>query len=151
MNKKQVALVITLIFYIAVGTVAAAGLFFLGSTGKVETAYSPSAVEQAEKEDALTAEEEEEAEMPVEEEPEILYYKFVTINRSSPLNVRERGNMESPVVGKLQPGTEGYVMEKGENWSRIKTEHLEGYASNEYLAFEEIPGQEHPYYEEIDK
>lgn len=153
MTKKQLSLLITLFIYVLIG-LAAAGILFLMGTGKInpnaKAADSPAVIELNEKEAIAQANEEaalREAESAQASEDETThYYRFTTTNRLTGLNVRLSPNLEATVIGRLSPGSTGYILEKGESWSKIKTDTLEGYASNEYLNLEEISKDEHPYY-----
>lgn len=62
---------------------------------------------------------------------------LVMANVSSVLNVRAEGNLDAEVVGKIYKDCGGKVLERGEEWSLIKTGDLIGWASNEYLLFDE--------------
>lgn len=153
MTKKQLSLLITLFIYVLIG-LAAAGILFLMGTGKVnpnaQAADSPAVIELNEKEAIAQANEEaaarEEESAAASEAEAVPYYRFTTTNRQTPLNVRLSPNLEATIIGRLSPGSTGYILEKGEAWSKIKTDKLEGYAFNEYLKLEEISQEEHPYY-----
>ena len=143
MKKKQVSVLFLLIFYIVVGLTAAALLFFIGTGKKKQQAYSPSSIEAAEKEVIIVKEEE-----PVVEEviDVVHYYKFITTNKITKLNVRSAPGLMSPVIASFPPSSSGYVLEKGDDWTKIKTDTIEGYCSNLYLDFIEISQEEHPYF-----
>ncbi len=49
--------------------------------------------------------------------------------------VRKEASADSEAVGKLQRGAAGDVIEKGENWTLLSSGEVEGYVSNDYLAF----------------
>ncbi len=49
--------------------------------------------------------------------------------------VRAEADENSDVVGKLVKGAAGDVLEKGDQWTRISSGEVEGYVSNDYLAF----------------
>lgn len=143
MNKKQISILFALVFYTVIGVCAAGLLFFMGTGKKQKSAFSPASIEAAEKEHIVK-----ENIPPViipEEEAPVAYYKIITTNRFSSLNVRIAPGLSSKVIGKLPPGSIGYVLEKGEEWSKIKTDTQEGYCSNEYLSFEQISKGEFPY------
>lgn len=145
MKQKQVSVLFFLIFYVAVGLIAAAVLFFLGTGKKNQQAFSPSSIEAAEKEVVIERKEEPEEIVEAPAEP-VHYYSFTTTNRITKLNVRSAPGLMSPVIGGFPPSSHGYVLEKGEDWSKIKTDNIEGYCSNLYLDFTEISKEEHPYY-----
>lgn len=52
------------------------------------------------------------------------------------LFVRAEGNTEAEVVGKLYKGCGGEVIEKGLEWSKIKSGNVEGYIKNEFAYFD---------------
>lgn len=144
MNKKQVSILFLLVFYAVIGFTAAALLFFMGTGKKQKAAFSPATIEAAEKEHIV--EEKIAPEVVMEEKEPMLYYKVITTNRFTPLNVRVAPGLSSNIIGKLPPASTGYVLEKGEKWSKIKTNTQEGYCSNDYLSFEEISKEEFPYH-----
>ena len=146
MIKKEITLIITLIFYLIVGIAAAGFLLFIGTSKGGNDTISPSMIEAMEK-DVIV----EKYELPVTEEtPTIItetvkYYKFTTTNRLTSLNVRVAPGLFSDVVGKLSPGSTGYIIEVSDEWSHIKTDTVEGYCSNAYLKLEEVSMEEYPY------
>ena len=147
MSKKQMTILISLVLYTTIGIAAAGLLFFIGSGKKQSSVFSPSSIEAAEKNIII--------ENPVEEiaedlqtsstESSVVYYKFLTTNILTPLNVRTAPGMEAAIIATLPPSSSGYVLEKGEEWSKIKTDNLEGYCSNQYLQLEEISKEDYPY------
>ena len=66
------------------------------------------------------------------------YYSYVTTNRYNRLNVRKDPSTEGEIIYKLAPGSRGYVLERGDKWSYIRTDKVDGYSSNTYLSFEEL-------------
>ena len=52
-------------------------------------------------------------------------------------NIRSEANADSEIVGVLMPGYAVTVTEKGDEWSRISSNGVEGYIKNEYLVFGE--------------
>lgn len=144
MNKKQVSIFAILLLYIVIGLVAACLLFFMGTGKRHQTTFSPASIEAAEK-NHIVEEKSEETPVLIEEPVKITYYKVTTTNRFSPLNVRVTPGLFSEIIGKLSPGSKAYVLEKGEGWSKIKTDTLEGYCFNQYLDFEEISKEDFPY------
>ena len=79
-----------------------------------------------------------------EPEPEKHYYEFTAINAHTILHMREEPDIKSKSIYKLKPGTKGYVLELGDDWSYVTTEGHAGYCSNEYLNMSEIPEEEYP-------
>ncbi|MCI8995726.1 MAG: SH3 domain-containing protein [Lachnospiraceae bacterium] len=59
----------------------------------------------------------------------------VIANIDDYVNVRAEANAESKVVGRLFKGDGGYILERAEGWTRIKSGNVEGYVSNDYLLF----------------
>lgn len=52
-------------------------------------------------------------------------------------NIRSEANADSEIVGVLMPGYAVAVTEKGNEWSKISSNGVEGYIKNEYLVFGE--------------
>lgn len=52
-------------------------------------------------------------------------------------NIRSEANADSGIVGVLMPGYAVTVTEKGDEWSKISSNGVEGYIKNEYLVFGE--------------
>ncbi len=50
-------------------------------------------------------------------------------------NIRSEANTDSEIVGVLMPGYAVAVTEKGEEWSKISSNGVEGYIKNEFLVF----------------
>ena len=144
MNKKQTSIFLVLILYVVIGLVAACLLFFMGTGRRHQSAFSPASIEAAEKK-YIVEEKVEEVPVIVEEKEKVSYFKVTTTNRFSPLNVRIAPGLFSEIIGKLNPRSEAYVLEKGEEWSKIKTDTVEGYCSNQYLDFQEISKEDFPY------
>lgn len=61
--------------------------------------------------------------------------KFM-VNVNEFLNVRAAADENSEVIGKLYEGSGGTVIEKGEQWTKISSGNVEGYAATEYLLFD---------------
>lgn len=53
------------------------------------------------------------------------------------LNVRSEPNLDSEILGRIYKDCGGKVLERGEEWSYIETGALVGWASNEFLCFDE--------------
>ena len=81
---------------------------------------------------------------PVVEEKQ--YYTFRVINMRSYLYVRQEPDKSSAKVGEMKPGTTGYVIDRGEEWSEIVTENgkTRGYSFNKYMEFTEVGMEEIP-------
>ena len=129
--------------------------------GEEEKAAETEAEEEepeAKEEEAETAgpetEEPEEAETPalgpegkpltVLAETAKVYKSFKTLNREKILHVRVAPDINSEIIARLSPGTEGLVLEVGDHWSRIRSFDgtITGYCSNEYLTFTDISPEE---------
>ena len=127
---------------------------------EAEAAEAEAAEEEPEagEEEAETAgpetEEPEEAETPalgpegkpltVLAETAKVYKSFKTLNREKILHVRVAPDINSEIIARLSPGTEGLVLEVGDHWSRIRSFDgtITGYCSNEYLTFTDISPEE---------
>ena len=94
---------------------------------------------------AVDASPQETAEPPATQamEPEPVYYSFITLNTRSVLHVRKQPGMDGEIIDYLNPGTTGYVLERGDDWSLVQTSEITGYVSNQYLQFQEIPAEEY--------
>lgn len=80
-----------------------------------------------------------------ETDEEIAYYSYTTNNTSAILRVREEPSINSTVLQKLNPGSKGYVLEKGEEWCKVVTaDNVVGYCSTEFLDLEEIDKEDFP-------
>ncbi len=83
--------------------------------------------------------------VPVEEiVPETLFYSFTSINSTTILHMRKEPSLDSPVIARLTPGTKGYIMELGDDWSRVWADNKIGYCSNEFLSLTEISRDDIP-------
>ena len=49
------------------------------------------------------------------------------------LNVRERQNVNSEILGRLHPASKVAVLETHDKWAKIKQQNLEGYVLVKYL------------------
>ena len=76
------------------------------------------------------------------------YYSFVSTNVETGLNMREKPDIGSKSIFKLEPGTKGLVLELGDQWSLVAAEGHKGYCDNEYLSMRQISKEE--YLEQID-
>lgn len=62
---------------------------------------------------------------------------LVMANVKAALHVRAEADIESEIVGKIYKDCGGKVLERGKEWSKIETGELVGWASNEYLLFDD--------------
>lgn len=95
------------------------------NTSEVETETDSEVVTpepEPEPEPELTAEEQE-------------WLNYILANVDNNLNVREEPSTDGKIVGKLERGDRGTIIEKGEEWTKIKSGNVEGYVSNEYCLF----------------
>ncbi|MCR5032423.1 MAG: SH3 domain-containing protein [Lachnospiraceae bacterium] len=78
------------------------------------------------------------------ENPDIHYYSFKVINVSTFLMVRDADSLSAKVIARLREGEGGYVLEQGEEWSKVVTEDGRniGYCFNRYLDLTEITREE---------
>ncbi len=53
------------------------------------------------------------------------------------VNVRAKASKDAEIVGKMYKGSAAEVLEKGEEWTLIKSGNVEGYVNNEYCVFDE--------------
>ncbi len=79
---------------------------------------------------------------PAEEAPK--YYSFITVNHDTILNMRIAPDIDSKSIDRLDPGTKGYVLEIGDEWSYVGCDGRTGYCSNEYLSLTEIQKEDIP-------
>ena len=68
-------------------------------------------------------------------EEETLWLNRILANVSNNLNVRREPSASGKIVGKLERGDYGEIIEKGEEWTKIKSGNVEGYVSNTYCLF----------------
>lgn len=81
----------------------------------------------------------EEASEPAEEH----FYSFRTNNRDTILRMREAPGEDAGIIYELKPGSSGYVIELGDDWSKVSAYGHEGYCVNEYLTMTEITEEEY--------
>ena len=63
------------------------------------------------------------------------YENTFIVNVDIYLNVRSTPNSEGEILGKIYPGGGGTVIEKGTEWSKVKSGNVEGYINNAYVWF----------------
>jgi hypothetical protein len=81
-----------------------------------------------------------------EAEPEEHYYSFKTNNTETRLRMRREPGDDGKIIYELKPGSSGYVVELGDDWSKVSAYGHEGYCANEFLTMTEITKEE---YEEL--
>lgn len=74
------------------------------------------------------------------------YYAFGLKDVSSWLNVRKEPKKNSAAIDRLKPGSTGYILEEGEEWSLVISEDgkIKGYCFNEYLSIKEVAAADYP-------
>lgn len=73
----------------------------------------------------------------VVEETQSEYYNMVVAYVEPYLTVYAEQDTNSEVVGKMYPKSEGIIVERGEEWTRISSGNVEGYILNKYVCFDE--------------
>lgn len=58
-------------------------------------------------------------------------------NVENNVNVRANASEDADIVGRMYKGSAAEVLEKGEEWTKIKSGNVEGYVNNEYCVFDE--------------
>lgn len=71
-------------------------------------------------------------ETPIEERP---VFNYCVADVASSMNIRSGPSTGYPVIGKMHSNAWATVLERGEEWSRISSGGIEGYAYNSYLLF----------------
>lgn len=61
--------------------------------------------------------------------------RAIASNVEEYVNIRAEASDDSEVVGRLVKGAAGDVLEQGDDWTYLSSGVVEGYVSNEYLAF----------------
>lgn len=68
-------------------------------------------------------------------EEEKAWQNRILANVSNNLNVRKEPNASGKIVGKLERGDYGEILERGEEWTKIQSGNVVGYVSNAYCLF----------------
>lgn len=63
------------------------------------------------------------------------YSNMILANVNESLNIRNNPSAEAQIVGKMYQGTGGDILEKAEDWTKVRSGAVEGWVSNEYLIF----------------
>lgn len=58
------------------------------------------------------------------------------VRSNTTLNIRKAGDLNSEIVGKMKKGNIATVLEKGSEWSKVKSGNATGYVKNDYLVFD---------------
>lgn len=85
-------------------------------------------------ETALLEEAEEAKEEPAQEEPQS---DLVMADVKNVLNVRSEPDAEAKIVGYLYADCGGTILERSDGWTKLQSGELVGWASNDYLLFNE--------------
>ena len=104
----------------------------LGNSKEEEEAALTSGAETK----AVAAETETEAQPKQESQPKSEFDGKFMVNISDYLNIRSEANEEAEIVGKLYEGAGGDVLEKGEQWTKVRSGSVEGYVATSYLVFD---------------
>lgn len=64
-------------------------------------------------------------------------YNMVVANVKNYVNIREGQSTDTAKVGVLYKGGVGEILERGEEWTLVRSGEVEGYIYNEYLLFDE--------------
>lgn len=59
------------------------------------------------------------------------------VRSNTTLNIRKKGSLNAKIIGKMKKGNMAEVLEKGQEWSKIKSGSVTGYVKNDYLVFGE--------------
>ena len=102
-------------------------------TKKETTAETTTEKTTAKKETAKSTTAKEKAEAVKNNKPATAY--VITIDSSSPVNLRESADTKSKSLAKLKSGTEIKVYEKSGEWFKVSANNKTGYIRNDYLAF----------------
>ena len=58
------------------------------------------------------------------------------VRSNTTLNIRKSGSTDSEIVGKMKKGNIATVVEKGSEWTKVKSGNVTGYVKNDYLVFD---------------
>lgn len=111
----------------------------------VEPEPEPEPEEIAESEPEPEPEPEVIAEPEPEPEPEKIYYGFTVNSGKSSVRVRQTAERNSSIVGHVNGGDTGYVIEEEGNRTKVVLKDgTVGYIFNEYITISEIPKEDVP-------
>lgn len=63
------------------------------------------------------------------------WLNYMMPNVKTTLNMRAGASADAEIVGILEKGDRATILEKGEEWSKVKSGNVEGYVKNEYCVF----------------
>lgn len=72
------------------------------------------------------------------------YYAFKTINEVQGLRIRTEPSLDASIISKMKPGSVGYVLVLGDEWSYVTDGKHVGYSANEYLELIELDADNLP-------
>ena len=58
------------------------------------------------------------------------------VKSNTTLNIRKSASTDSEIIGKMKKGNIAAVVEKGSEWTKVKSGNVTGYVKNDYLVFE---------------
>lgn len=70
-------------------------------------------------------------------EEEVVTFDKVIANVNESLNIRKEASPDAEVVGKLNKDSYAKIIERGEEWTKISSGSVTGYANNDYLYFDQ--------------
>ena len=62
-----------------------------------------------------------------------IWDNLVIANVEESLNIRAQADSNSQLVGQLEKGCVGVIVEQGEEWTKISSGNVEGYVNNQYI------------------
>lgn len=107
----------------------------LDSDANLNDEISTASIEDEEEISTLSIETQDIAE--VEESVESVEFDKVIANVNESLNIRKDATQDAEVVGKLKKESYAKIVERGEEWTKISSGNVTGYANNEYLLFDQ--------------
>ncbi|MCD7836414.1 MAG: cell wall hydrolase [Lachnospiraceae bacterium] len=112
-------------------TVSAGGNYLDTQNGGVATVLNPGTRDTAE----IISEKAAELNLTIPEEEEVS--SLVMANVKDALNVRSDASEDADKVGKLYKDCGGVILERKDGWTRLQSGNVIGWASDEYLLFDE--------------
>ena len=141
--KSEYPFIAALILYVLAGAVALS-LYF---SGGVKSLPASIVAQQGDELYDIRPELNETPEQVAQEAAEEThYYAFTTVTKINNLHVRTGPSLDAEIIGKLPKGTTGFILERGESWSKVQVQEpqeLTGYCFNGYLDMQEVPKEEY--------
>jgi len=88
--------------------------------------------------ETVSANEDTEAQEPVATEEAKKYYSFKVHTEVQKLMIRENPSLLAKIIAKMPKGTNGYVLEYGEDWCLVTDGTTKGYSYTEFLDLTEL-------------